>query len=247
MSVTTTHPPSSTNAWAAALPMPPAPPVIRATIPWNSRAGGASESLYSSSGQYSIPNDSSSLERDEATEPGCAAHHGDRAQIEVAGQPGGLQRPAGADETDALDQHDARARVEEHVALGPILLEVGTLALVEGADVLDEALAQLVRRRRVSGRTRPRPAVASCGRGGRGRRRRPGRARRASRTPTNRDRRRAVDLKHARPVDRDRAAQRGQHLGEQLIAPFVLERRAQRPRRTARRRPCALRRMRRRG
>ena len=82
------------------------------------------------------------VERDEAAERGGAAHDCDRAVVEVAGEPGGLQRPPGADEADALDQHDPRARVEELVTLGPIPLEVGALALVEVADLLDQALPE---------------------------------------------------------------------------------------------------------
>ena len=47
------------GASATAPPMPPAAPVT-STRPCSSRGGGASDSLYSSSGQYSTPNDSPS-------------------------------------------------------------------------------------------------------------------------------------------------------------------------------------------
>src|ERR1019366_4858156 len=61
---------------------------------------------------------------------------------EVASQPGGLQRAPGADESDALDQHDPRARVEQLVRVAAVALEVGLLALLERMHLLDQALAQ---------------------------------------------------------------------------------------------------------
>src|SRR5262249_60889194 len=54
LSVTTTWAPSAASLTAAARPMPLAPPVTSAMRRASSRSGGASVSLYSSSGQYSM-------------------------------------------------------------------------------------------------------------------------------------------------------------------------------------------------
>ena len=50
----TTAAPACTSDSRTARPMPPAAPVTSATRPWSSPGGGANDSLYSSSGQYSM-------------------------------------------------------------------------------------------------------------------------------------------------------------------------------------------------
>src|SRR5690606_19583010 len=60
-SVTITCAPSAANLLQVALPIPPAPPVIKATFLENSASFGANDSLYNSNGQYSISNDSFSF------------------------------------------------------------------------------------------------------------------------------------------------------------------------------------------
>jgi hypothetical protein len=59
-SVTATDEPWSMSRWAMARPIPPAAPVTSPTSRASSASGGASESLYSSSGQYSTANASAS-------------------------------------------------------------------------------------------------------------------------------------------------------------------------------------------
>jgi hypothetical protein len=95
--------------------MPPAAPVTSATLPCSSPGRGASESLYSSSGQYSIAKLSASVSETKST-PRSPGHHLDRAVVEVAGD---VRAFAGVapdrDQADVLDQDHARIGVGGHV------------------------------------------------------------------------------------------------------------------------------------
>ena len=86
----TMHAPAPHRTSTIARPMPPAAPVTSATLPCSSPGGGASESLYSSSGQYSIAKLSASVERDELGERARSGHHLDRAVVEIAREPAAL-------------------------------------------------------------------------------------------------------------------------------------------------------------
>ena len=116
MSKPTTHAPAPASDVAiAARPIPPAAPVTSATLPWSSPGGGASDSLYSSSGQYSIAKLSASVSETNSVIALRAGHHLDRAVVEVARRCAAFSdRGAGRHQADVLDQHDARIGIRRH-------------------------------------------------------------------------------------------------------------------------------------
>ena len=109
-SATTTQAPSAASRRAVAAPMPEPPPVTSATRVASGLGAGIRRSLASSSSQYSMRNFSDSVDRRVAGQRLGAAHHVDRVDVELAGDPGGLLVLAEAEHADAGHQHDRRVR-----------------------------------------------------------------------------------------------------------------------------------------
>ena len=231
-----------------ALPMPPAAPVMSATMPCElARPAGratACRARAASTRSRTTPRRSSETKPPSAAR---AAHHarsrGDRGRARAAppsasarprpGRRPGSARRAGSDRSAPRPPGAARS--------------TRARAACHSRTPLDDPLAQ---RRRVLGRRvelDPDAAGAACARGGRGMRRRPARARATLDPQTNSTTGgRRVDLEDPRAVDRDGAAERRAGLGEQVVAAVVVERfdrcacrmprrRARAPRRTPRR------------
>ena len=141
----TTCAPSAASRWATARPMPLAAPVTRAMRRASSFSGGASVSLYSSSGQYSTSKASWAVERGVAAERPGRAEDRDGVVVDVGGDAGGAGVLADGEHAESAAPDDARRRVGSSAVPLSLRLEVGGV-------VDDEALPRACRPlQRVSG------------------------------------------------------------------------------------------------
>ena len=138
--------------------------------------------------------------------------------VKVAGELRRLQRPSERHHSEALDQHDAGARIDESVARRRVFLEVRALALLEAGDTIDESLLQCLLVLRAGVEVDPERTALGvyeviragssdlrqlCG---------------ALARDERHDRGRDVDLCHARPIHRHCAAKARKHTREEDIA-----------------------------
>ena len=223
MSVTTTQPPSSANARATALPMPPAPPVIRTTMPCELARRRGERELVELERPVLDPERLLVVEGDEAAERGGAAHDRDRPQVEVARELRGLRasarpptRPSPRSARRAGSGRAARRRrlrsARSRRARAPG--RRGRTRPVARASAA--ASSRSGSKATQSGRAFGVHEVVGAGSADLGE---PGRVASADELE---HRRGAVELEHARPIHRERSAQRRQHIGEEpvsLLAP----------------------------
>ena len=173
--------PRAGGRWPCRCPEPA--PVTSATRVASGFGFGSRASLASSSAQYSMRNFSASGDRRVGRDRLGAAHHVDRVDVELAGDPGRLLVRAEAEHPDAGHQHDRRVGAAHRRAVGRrVPLVVGAVVLAVRRVQLAEPLdGRLERRASAAGRgPAARPWSAGSGPGTTCRARRAADARRAT-------------------------------------------------------------------
>ncbi len=125
----------------------------------SSFSGGASASLYSSSGQYSTPNASAGGQRDVAADARGGPQHPRGVVIDVGDDP---RRPgvlAAREHAEAGEEDHPRIRVRQRGALEPVGLEVRGVVAREGVEGRPQRRDDRVGRGRVGQRHEARQAL----------------------------------------------------------------------------------------